>query len=120
MDKHVEFLVKLRDCSQQLADTANEYIQTLAPLEVKEDKQQTGDEAAIFSVLNFEHENGLRIGVFEAAYKANNPLDKWSYAYGVLTNAKATIKDRYHHEGYLYSYWLYDGNKIYRQRLKPK
>ena len=35
MNQHVEFLVKLRDASQLIADAANQYIETLAPPEVK-------------------------------------------------------------------------------------
>ena len=39
MNKQVEFLVKLRDASQMLADATNEYIDSLAPPEVKGNKQ---------------------------------------------------------------------------------
>ena len=106
--------------SLTFAMATNQYIESLAPPEVKEDSEKTEDEKSIFGELNFEVEEGPRIGIFEAAYKADNQLDKWTYAYGILMNSKATIKDRYHKEGYLHSYWLFEGNKIFRQKLKPK
>ena len=119
MDKHVEFLVKLRDSSLNLAMAANQYIESLAPPEVKEDSEKTEEEMTIFGELNYEREEGPRIGAFEAAYKADNQQNKWTYAYGILMNSKATIKDRYHKEGFQHSYWVYEGNKIYRQKIKP-
>jgi hypothetical protein len=120
MNKQVEFLVKLRDSSLSLAQAAEQYIESLAPPEIKEDNQKTEDKETVFNELNFEAEEGPKIGVFEAAYKADNLQDKWINAYNILLNSKATIKDRYHKEGYVHSYWLFEGNKIYRQKLKPK
>jgi hypothetical protein len=119
MNKEVEFIVKLRDTGQSLVDAANQYIEFLTPPEVKEDNKKESEETA-FTELNFEAEEGPKIGAFEAAYKADNQQDKWTQAYNILTTAKATIKDRYHKEGYQHSYWLFEGNKIYRQKLKPK
>jgi hypothetical protein len=120
VNKEVEFIVRLRDTGQSLVDAANQYIEFLTPPEFKENNNKTEIKEIPFTELNFEPEEGPKIGVFEAAYKANNPQDKWTYAYGILMKSKATIKDRYHNEGYQYSYWLYEGNKIYRQKLKPK
>jgi hypothetical protein len=120
MNKEVEFFVKLRDYSLTLAQAANQYIESLAPPEVKEDNEKPENNEAAFTELNFEREEGPRIGVFGAAYKANNQKDKWTQAYNILVNARATIKDRYHNEGFQHSYWLYEGNKIFRQKLKPK
>ena len=120
MNKEVEFIVKLRDTGQSLVDAANQYIEFLTPPEVKEDNEKTEVKETAFTELSFEAEEGPKIGAFEAAYKADNQQDKWTYAYGLLLNSKATIKDRYHNEGYQHSYWLYEGNKIYRQKLKPK
>ena len=119
MNNHVEFLVKLRDASLSLAQAANQYIESLEPMEVKEDTKIVKVEEKTFSELRFEREEGPRIGTFEAAYKANNQLDKWTKAYNILINSKATVKDRYHKEGFQHSYWVYEGNKLYRQKLKP-
>jgi len=121
MDKQVEFLVKLRDASLMLADAANEYIDSLAPPEVKAEKKQPAAVLEMnFTTLKFEAQQGAKLGEYEIAYKQNNLSDKWQNAYNILRNSNATIKDRYHGEGYQYSYWLYGEEKIYRQKLKPK
>ena len=73
-----------------------------------------------FTILKFEQQTGAKIGEYEVAYKASNIEDKWTHAYTVLRNSNATIKDRYHGEGYEFSYWLYGADKIYRQKLEPK
>ena len=120
MNQQVEFLVKIRDAHLTFAKATNEYIESLAPPEVKEETKKAEPQETAFTEMNFVREEGPKIGVFEAAYKADNLQDKWTKAYNILTSAKATIKDRYHNEGYQYSYWLYEGNKICRQKLKPK
>jgi hypothetical protein len=121
MDKQVEFLVKLRDASLMLADAATEYIDALAPPEIKAEKKQAVSVLEVnFSILKFEVQQGTKLGEFEIAYKQRNKADMWESAYNILKNSNATIKDRYHGEGYQYSYWLYSDDKIYRQKLKPK
>ncbi len=121
MNKQVDFLVKLRDASQMLAEAANEYIDSLAPLDAKETNNKTVAVHEInFTTLKFEMQQGAKLGEYEIAYKANNLDDKWRPAYNILRNSNATIKDRYHGETYAYSYWLYGEDKIYRQKLKPK
>jgi hypothetical protein len=118
MDKQVEFLVKLRDACMLMADAANQYIESMAPPEVK-DKIAVVQEVT-FSTMKFEAQQGAKLGEFEIAYKQNNLEDKWRAAYNVLRNSNATIKDRYHDGTYAYSYWLYGEDKIYRQKLKPR
>jgi hypothetical protein len=121
MNKQIEFLVKLRDASQMLADATNEYIDSLAPPEAKETTKTTAVVQEInFSTLKFEAQQGAKLGEYEIAYKADNLEDKWRPAYAILRNSNATIKDRYHGDTYAYSYWLYGEDKIYRQKLKPK
>jgi hypothetical protein len=121
VDKHVEFLVKLRDASLMIAEAANEYIDALAPPEVKDAQKATAAvQETAFDILKFESQQGAKLGQFEVAYKQNNHPDKWQSAYNILRNSNATIKDRYHGETYQYSYWLYAEDKIYRQKLKPK
>ena len=74
-----------------------------------------------FTILKFESETGARIGKYEVAYKPNNIPEKFQHAYNILHKNNATISNRYHGEGYAFAYWLYDKNKIYRQKLKaPK
>jgi hypothetical protein len=121
MDKQVEFLVKLRDASLMLADAANQYIDELTPPEIKAEKKQAAAVLELnFTTLRFEAQQGAKLGEYEIAYKQNNLQDKWQSAYNILRNSNATIKDRYHGEGYQHSYWLYGEDKIYRQKLKQK
>jgi hypothetical protein len=72
----------------------------------------------IFMGLTWEGQQGAQIGAYEVAYKANNLPDKWTPAHEFLDKARATINARYHGEGYVFSYWLFHDNKIYRQKLK--
>ena len=118
MNKQVEFLVKLRDTSQMLADAANEYIESLTPLEIQ--TKEVSVQETTFSTLNFEPNQSIKMGIYEIAFKANNKEDKWHQAHTILSDNKANIKDRYHGESYQYSYWLYGEGKIYRQKLKPQ
>jgi hypothetical protein len=120
MDKQVEFLVKLRDGCLLIADAANEYLEAFAPPEIKEKKQAAAVQEVTFTTLRFETQQGAKLGEYEIAYKQSNLSDKWQSAYNILRNSNATIKDRYHGEGYQFSYWLYGEDKIYRQKLKPK
>lgn len=86
----------------------------------KEETKPAAVEETTFNILKFESQQGAKIGEYEVAYKANNIEDKWAHAHNVLRNSNATINDRYHGQGYQFSYWLYGENKIYRQKLKPK
>jgi len=117
VSKEVEFLVKMRDACQMLADAANQYIEVFAPPEVKH-------VAAVieltFTTLRFEAVQGAKLGEYEIAHKAANLEDKWRPANAILRNNNATIKDRYYGDDYQFSYWLYGEDKIYRQKLKPK
>jgi len=116
--KLVEFLVKLRDGSQMIADAANEYLESLAPSEVKDDKPKVPEDT--FSILKYEPQKGAKLGDYEVAYKPNNLPDKWSNAFNVLNASNATIQNRYHDKEFSFSYWLYGQDKIYRQKLSKK
>jgi hypothetical protein len=120
MKKDIEYLVKQRNGYLMLANATNELIESLTPPEFKEETKSSTLRETIFTELNFKREEGPKIGVFEAAYLADNPQDKWNMAYDFLGIFGATIKNRLHNEGYQYSYWRYEGPKIYRQKLKPK
>jgi hypothetical protein len=120
MDKQIEFLVKLRDASLMVADAANDYLESMAPPETKDKKQITTVQEVTFTTLRYETQQGAKLGEYEIAHKQNNLQDKWQSAYNILRNSNATIKERYHGEGYQFSYWLYGEEKIYRQKLKPK
>lgn len=103
------------------SEATNEYIDSLAPSEIKAGKKQAASVLELnFTALKFEAQQGAKLGEYEIAFKQNNLQDKWQSAYNILRNSNATIKERYHGEGYQYSYWLYGEDKIYRQKLKPK
>lgn len=116
-DKKIEALVKLRDSLTMAAEALNDYIDTLAPREVKDEAPKTAEET--FLALKFEAQQGQKLGTFDVSFKANaaDP-GKWQSAYDALTAANASIKDRYHGKEYQFSYWLYGEGKIYRQKLK--
>jgi hypothetical protein len=113
----VDFLIKLRDAAQIIADAANEYMEKLAPTITN---QAIAVKEETFTILNFEKQQGAKIGEYEVAYKPNNLADKWTQAYNILRQSNATINSRYTGEDYTYNYWLYGEDKIYRQKLKPK
>jgi hypothetical protein len=118
--KQVEFIVKLRDSALMIAEAADEFLKAMAPPELGLETQPTGVIETTFYILKWEAQKGSQLGDFDAAYKANNIQDKWQPAYNILRVSNATIKDRYHGKDYVYSYWIYGQDKIYRQKLKPK
>jgi hypothetical protein len=113
----VDFFVKLRDAACMIKDACEEYLEKLAPPQAKQAavvKEET------FNILKFELQQGAKIGDYEVAYRANNIEEKWIQANNILRQNNSTINSRYHGHGYVFSYWLYGLDKIYRQKLKPK
>jgi hypothetical protein len=118
LDKQTELALNLRDAIKIITDSANAYIEFTAASEKKSPAKAVSEQT--FTILNFEPLQGAKLGEYEVAYPKGNVPDKWETAYYILKNNNATIKDRYHGEGYQYSYWLYVEYKIYRQKLKTK
>ncbi len=116
-DKQADFLEKLRDACQAIADAANELLKALAPPELGLENEPVAVNELSFTVLKWEPQKGSKLGEYDVAYKASNIQDKWQYAFNVLRNSNATIKERYHGENYGHAYWIYDQDKIYRQKL---
>ena len=114
-NKQIEFLVKLRDAFSMASQATDEYIDSLAPVEVKE---KVAVVEIAFTVLKFEVQEGVKLGEYSVAYKANNIPEKWQSAFNILNSSNATIQSRYHGKGYEFNYWLYGAEKIYRQKLK--
>jgi len=73
-----------------------------------------------FTCLKFEPQKGAKIGEYEVAYKEQNAEAEWLHAFNILKQNNAHISNRYHGEGYQYSYWLYGEGRIYRQKLSQK
>lgn len=86
--------------------------------ELKGVKEAAAVAEETFNILKFDKQRGNRIGEFEVAYKKANIPEKFQQACNILNKNNAVIGDRYHGEGYAYSYWLYGQGKIYRQKLK--
>lgn len=118
--KQADFLVKLRDAGQMIADAANELLKSMAPSELGLENEPTSVQELIFATLKWDGQKGTQLGDFDVAHKASNIEDKWQHAFNVLRSSNATIKERYTGAGYSYSYWIYGQDKIYRQKLKPK
>ena len=119
--KQIEFLVKLRDALSMAAEATNDYINSLAPSEVRnENKAGPAVTEVTFSILKFETQQGAKLGNYEVAYKQNNIADKWTQAFNILNKSNATIQNRYTGQGYQFSYWIYGEDKIYRQKIKTQ
>jgi len=118
--KQADFLVKLRDAGQMVADAANTLLKSMAPSELGLENEPTAVQELTFATLKWDAQKGAQLGDFDVAYKAINIEDKWQHAFNILRSSNATIKERYHGAGYGYSYWVYGQDKIYRQKLKPK
>ena len=72
-----------------------------------------------FTLLAFREHQGAKLGPFGIAASTENDADKFNYALGILEKNGSTIEHRYHGEGYVFSYWNYQG-LIYRQKLKER
>lgn len=117
MNKQIEYLVKIRDAAQMFAEATNEYIDSLAPKEIKIDQAAPEE---VFNCLTYEAQQGQKLGNYETASQDTNDQAKFKAAYDTLEKADANIKDRYHGQDYAYTYWIYGQNRIYRQRRTTK
>ncbi|MCJ7470292.1 hypothetical protein MUO74_07330 [Candidatus Bathyarchaeota archaeon] len=117
-EARINALVKARDGLRMAADAIDEYLETMAPVGVKQASAASAVKEETLNILKFEPQEGAKIGAYDVAYKGNNIEDKWVHAYSVLRQANSTINARYRGPGYVYSYWIYGEGKIYRQKLK--
>ena len=118
--KQADFLTKLRDGSQTIADAANEFLKSMAPPELGLTNENPAVNETTFAILKWDAQKGAQLGDFEVAYKASNLEDKWQQAYNILRNSNAVIKNRYTGVDYLNSYWVYGKDKVYRQKIRAK
>ena len=105
----IEFLVRLRDaCDAE--------IERLKPSEAKDQPQTKAVSESNFDLTYVKHV-GAKLGEFQIADEKDSPIDLYKHALNLLKQNKATIKDRYHGNSYVYGYWEYQ-NKIWRKKLK--
>ena len=119
-NKQTDFLEKLRDAGQTIADAANGLLKSMIPSELELENEPQAVKELTFITLKWDPQKSPKLGDFEVAYRASNSQDKWQHAFNILRTSNATIKERYYDESYSYSYWIYGRDKIYRQKLKPK
>ncbi|MGA3289484.1 MAG: hypothetical protein ABSD42_04505 [Candidatus Bathyarchaeia archaeon] len=136
-DFEVQMLIIERNCSNYRMEQIDELLNRIGEAKGLQDAAKAGEKtskpsgpspAAVqelaFTALKWDPQQGGKIGDYEIATKAGNDPAKWTAAHEILSEVKATIKDRYHGQGYQYSYWLYDSafskEKIYRQKHKDK
>jgi hypothetical protein len=113
---------EIADCILQIAKDAEllsvNIIRTLKGMQPQTTKQAAAVTEVTFTTLKFDPAKGEKLGDYEIAYQSGNITDKFTQAYNILHASNATIKDRYHGNGYQFSYWIYGEGKIYRQKLK--
>jgi hypothetical protein len=76
-----------------------------------------------FLGLMWEKKQGAKLKEYEFTSKAaNDSNNDYNHCFNVLKANGATINNRFHCEGWKYSYWLYSNKPgtIYRQLLKNK
>jgi len=100
----LQFIVDLR----QACDS---YIESVTPTEFKAIPE------TVFSYLTYEPHVGEKLKEYEMAQAKNNTQKEFDEAFNTLKEANATINNRYHGSGYVFSYWLFS-QAIYRQKLK--
>jgi hypothetical protein len=103
-DPILQFVVDLR----QACDS---YIESVTPPEFKAIPE------TVFSRLAFEPHVGEKLKEYEIAQAKNNKQKEFDEAFAILKEANATINNRFHQDGYVFSYWLYS-QAIFRQKLK--
>jgi len=71
-----------------------------------------------FLTLKWEKRSGNKLKEFEVTTKVlNSGSEDFERCLGILKRNNADIGNRFHSEGWQFSYWLY-GESIYRQLLK--
>jgi len=116
-EKILEVLADMANGLEALAVNLKRQVAELAG--VKEEQKPAAVSEVTFTTLSFEPQKGEKLGDFETASSKNNIPDKWNQAFNILKQNNSTINVRYHGQGYQCSYWIY-GDRIFRQKLKPK
>ena len=111
----VDLFVKLRDAHQLMADAYNEQLEKMAPSPETPSTKTTAAVAERNFDLTYTKRTRAKLGEFEIADEKDSPADLYTCALNILKQNGAAINKRYSGEGYVYSYWLYNG-KIFRKK----
>jgi len=118
-DFELSLLITKRDVAQYAVERYDEILATVGRAkglaDVGLEKKQAAVNEATFN-LKYEEQTGPKLGLYAIAHEQVNIPEKWRTAYNILKNADSTISNRYHGEGYVYGFWIFNG-KIYRQKL---
>ncbi len=118
----VENLLIYFDSVDNAAATLRNNLKKLVKQETSEPQFQTVSEK-LFTDLTWRDEKGPQLLEYQISLDSQNETDPWNKAYKTLETKGAVINKRFHPEGYVYAYWIYDQMpyKIFRQQLKvPK
>ena len=74
---------------------------------------------SVFSSLSYTPRTSDKMGPYEVTDIEKNNPQKIAEALDILATHKATIKKRFHPEGYVFAYWEFQG-RIYRAQLKQR
>lgn len=118
-EKIIEALLLFCDAQENALMILRNYLKNLGKLETHQLQSNITSET-IFNNLKWRDEHGVKIGLYQIAINNQNHSANWDKAFKLLEEKQATISNRLHGEGYLFSYWIYDKMpyKIFRQILK--
>jgi hypothetical protein len=111
-DKVAEAIIDFANAMEAAAVNLRRLIGETQEVEVKEE--------VFLKLLAWESSKGEKLGDYETtSRKANNNSDAFNHAYNVLKANNAAINNRFHGDGFKFSYWLYIGKQdvMYRQVL---
>jgi len=101
----VEFLLKLRDAAQIIADAANEQLEKMAPGKVKYDQKD-------FDSLKWTTKSGAKGEYEQATKEANNSSEVFQTLKQILQEHKGFWQNSSH------KYWVHQGNPDIIDRRK--
>ncbi len=125
-DFEVQMLLIERNTCQAKIEAIDELLDKIGQAKGLQDSRKAGSahkqdaelQEIAFNALKWQIQEGTKIGTFELAVKQDNDQAKFSTAYDELRKADCNIRDRYQGLNYVYTYWLFGEDKIYRQKKK--
>ena len=113
-------IAEQRDLENQLNKIKNQITElTLELLDEPITREKKNVPESIFSSLSYTPRTSDKMGPYEVTDLEKNNPQKIAEALDILATHKATIKNRFHPEGYVFAYWEFQG-RIYRAQLKQR